>query len=94
MSKSKHTITASQAQGLRMGLPDAYDVDELDFGQIIQQIEQTAPYTDFIVFKGYMDMEFIEKLEARGFYVNNLLNTDKEAKEGEKVYTLVSWLKV
>lgn len=86
MSKSNTKFDAVQAKGLRMALPDAYDVDELDFDQIVQQIEQTAPYTDFIVFKGLMSSIYIEILESKMFYVNTL-----EDQTSKQDYTVVSW---
>lgn len=79
-------VTAKEARSLRMKLPDAYDVHTLNAGQVSQQIEQTAPYTDFLVLKGLMESDLIEALEAKGFYVNTMI--DESARRN---YTLIRW---
>lgn len=82
----KIEVTAKQARELRMKLPDAYDVHTLNAGQVSQQIEQTAPYTDFLVLKGLMESDLIEALEANGFYVNTMI--DESARRN---YTIIRW---
>jgi|SRR6185369_542454 len=76
---------AEQARRSRLELPDAYDAGLLNAGQVVQLIEETSPYTDFLVLKNLLPGDIIEVCEAGGCDVIRFING------GEMQYTLITW---
>jgi len=68
-------------------LRDHYDSEALSLSQIEQLIEETKPYTDFVVLKGNVCGDYIEKLEGvYGHYCNTM--QDSETKDE---YTVIKF---
>lgn len=67
-------LEASYPQSKTEELADHYDGESLTLNQIIQLIEETKPYTDFIVLKGLVSGDILQALEGPKYklYVNTM----------------------
>lgn len=81
-----NTITAKAAREMRGSLPDTFDAYTLTWDQIVQLIEQSAPFSDVLILKNLAAYDHLKRLEGVGFYVNTL--HDPEADEH---YTVIRW---
>jgi hypothetical protein len=84
--KTDYLITPKQARESKIPLPDGYDAFKINYGQLCQLIEETGPYTDFLVLKNLLKWSWINKLERKGYYVNFF-----EELRTKQSFTLISW---
>jgi len=67
-------LEASYPQRKTEVLADHYDGESLTLDQIVQLIEETKPYTDFVVLRGLVSGDILNILEGPKykFYVNTM----------------------
>ncbi len=84
-----YLITPEEARKAKINLPDGYDAFTINYGQLCQLIEETAPYTDFLVIKYPIKWKWLKRLKKKGYFVNSM-----KERITQQEFTFISWKKM
>ena len=65
-----------QSTAVEIDHRDHYDIEGMSIDNILQLVEETKRYTDFVALKGWPDLSLIEDLQKRRLYVNTIQDAD------------------